>query len=65
MKDSVRAFKNELGNTITVRTADKTISGVDGILFSIEGPTSKTELHVTREEAKVIIEELAPFFVTR
>ncbi len=65
MKDPVRTFKNELGNTITVQAAEKAISGVDGILFSIEGPTSKTELHVTREEAKALIEELARFFIAR
>ena len=54
-----KKFINELGNEIVVSVKDKSIEGVDGILISISGPTSSTEVHVTKEEAKVILQELS------
>lgn len=54
-----RKFINELGNEISVSVSEKEIDGVEGILISIEGPTSSTEVHVTKEEAKVILQELS------
>lgn len=62
MNDSVQTFKNELGNAITVRVIDQVINGIDGVMLSIEGPTSKTDVHITRQEAKVILEQLQSFF---
>ncbi len=65
MNDSVRTFENELGNAITVRVARQAISGVEGVALAIEGPTSMTELHITRREASVILEELVAFFAVQ
>ena len=52
-------FPNELGNQITVQVAEKVINGVDGVSISIVGPTSDTEVHITRLEAKVLLEQLS------
>lgn len=54
----MKRFTNELGNEITMDTAEKVINGIDGVLIDIEGPTSKTEVHITRMEAKVLLEQL-------
>lgn len=54
-----KKFINELGNEITVSVSEKEIDGVEGVLIFIGGPISSTEVHVTKEEAKVILEELS------
>jgi hypothetical protein len=54
----MRRFQNEIGNSIELEVVEKEISEVPGILISLSGPTSDTDLHITREEAKVLIEEL-------
>lgn len=59
MVNDVKKFINELGNQVSVSVIEKPIKGVDGVLVSIEGPTSHTENHITKEEAKVILEELS------
>jgi len=51
-------FINELGNTIKLHVSKKDIEGVDGVLMHIEGPTSDTDVHITRKEAEVLYEEL-------
>lgn len=58
----MKTFTNELGNQITIEVVEKVINGVDGILICIEGPTSQTEFHVTRAEAKVLLEHLTGLF---
>ncbi len=55
---SKKTFTNELGNTITVQVFEKEIEGVPGILLAIAGPTSDTEIHITRLESRVVYEEL-------
>lgn len=57
MIKSIR-FTNECGNTISIRVAEKEISSVEGILIEMAGPTSDTELHITKLEAKILYEEL-------
>ncbi|HEY0011202.1 MAG TPA: hypothetical protein VGB97_04860 [Candidatus Paceibacterota bacterium] len=54
----MKTFTNELGNKIIIETVEKVINGIDGILICIEGPASKTEIHVTRMEAKVLLDQL-------
>lgn len=54
MKD----FINELGNQIPIEATEKVINGVDGIFITIEGPNSKTEMHITRREAGVLTDLL-------
>jgi hypothetical protein len=56
--DGTKIFSNELGNTITVQVQEQVINGIDGVFITIEGPTSKTDLHITRAEAKVLFEQL-------
>ncbi len=51
-------FINELGNTIKIELTEKEIENVEGIFFSIEGPTSVTEVHITKEEARVLKNKL-------
>lgn len=51
-------FKNELGNDIFISVEEKDIAGVPGIFISMEGPDSKTENHITRAEAKVLLQKL-------
>ena len=51
-------FKNELGNEIEIQVSEKDIDTAEGILLSIAGPTSDTEIHITRLEAEVLHEEL-------
>lgn len=51
-------FINELGNTIKIESIKKEIENVEGIFFSIEGPTSTTEVHITKEEARVLKNKL-------
>jgi hypothetical protein len=58
MNDGARNFKNERGNQIGIMVIDQVINGVDGVLISIEGPNSKTEAHITRVEAQILLEEL-------
>lgn len=55
----MKTFANELGNQISVEVVKKMIDGVNGILICIEGPTSRTEVHVTQLEARVLLERLA------
>lgn len=55
----MKTFPNELGNEITIQVVEKVINGVDGVQISIAGPTSDTEVHITRLEAKVLLEQLS------
>ena len=61
MDTGIRTFQNELKNAVTVQVQDQVINGVDGVLISIEGPSSKMDMHVTRFEAKIILEQLKSF----
>ncbi len=54
----MKSFINEVGNKISVEVTEQVINGVDGILIAIEGPTSQTEIHITRMEAKILLEQL-------
>jgi hypothetical protein len=54
-----QSFINELGNEILVDVTDLPIDGVDGVNIHIEGPTSETDNHTTRMEAKVIFRQMA------
>ena len=54
----MKSFTNEIGNKISIEVTEQVINGVDGILIAIEGPTSQTEVHVTRMEAKILVEQL-------
>lgn len=58
MNYSEKVFTNELGNQIKIDVSEKEIEGVGGIFIEIEGPTSSTELHITKEEARVLYDEL-------
>lgn len=60
--DSSRTFKNELGNSITIQINELVTNGVDGVLISIEGPSSRIDAHITRFEAKVLLEQLQTLF---
>ena len=60
--DSSRNFKNELGNQISIQVIEQVINGVDGVLVSIKGPSSQTEMHITRLEAKILLEQLQAVF---
>ncbi len=51
-------FINELGSEIDVEVSKKDINDIEGVLISISGPTSDTEVHVTRQEALVIYDRL-------
>lgn len=55
----MNTFTNELGNEITVAVTAKDIDGVPGVLITIDGPTSRSENHITRQEAEVLATELA------
>lgn len=57
-----KKFINELGNEVTVSITEKSIKGVEGVLIFISGPTSDTEVLVTKKEAKVILQELSSLF---
>lgn len=54
-----KIFANELGNTIHLQVVEKQLEGVAGIYIYIAGPTSATELHITRREAEVLHRELS------
>jgi hypothetical protein len=56
--DSSKTFTNELGNKISIEVLERVTNGVDGILIYIEGPTSNTEVHITRQEAQVLLKAL-------
>lgn len=56
--DNSRVFVNELGNGIQLRVLEKDIEDIPGILIAIAGPTSDTELHITRGEAEILREQL-------
>lgn len=58
MKETKKHFYNELGNAIEIRVEDKEIDSVRGVLLTIIGPTSDTEVHITRQEAEVLFEQL-------
>ena len=58
MELKTREFTNELGNAIQVRVSQEEVSGVPGICIYMAGPTSMTELMITRQEAEVVLEEL-------
>ena len=55
----MKTFSNELGNQITIDVSEKEISGVGGVSLSLVGPTSDTEIHITRLEAEVLLEQLS------
>jgi len=59
---SNKTFTNELGNIITIQTSEKDIEGVPGVLFSIAGPASDTDIHITRLEGEVLYDQLKLFF---
>ncbi len=61
MADDIKTFKNELDNNIMVQVRDQVINGIEGVLISIEGPKSKMDMHVTRLEAKILLEQLSSF----
>jgi regulator of replication initiation timing len=54
----MKEFTNELGNTIRIKITEEPISGIDGVLIKIEGPTSLTENHLTRMEAEKLRDAL-------
>ncbi|HEX8591509.1 MAG TPA: hypothetical protein VF696_02045 [Candidatus Paceibacterota bacterium] len=54
----MKTFTNELGNQITVEVVEMVINGVDGVLVRMEGPGSRTEMHITRVEARVLLEQM-------
>lgn len=54
----IKNFINELGNEIQVQVTKKEIDGVPGVLLFIAGPTSDTEVHITKQEAEVLYQEL-------
>lgn len=56
-----KVFVNELGNEITLSISEKDIDGVEGVLIEITGPTSDTEIHITKSEARTFFEELKSF----
>lgn len=58
MNKNSKDFTNELGNEIHLELSEEEIGGINGIKLFIAGPTSDTELHVTRIEAEVIHHEL-------
>lgn len=60
--DSSRNFKNELGNNITIEVSEQVLNGVEGVLVAIEGPTSRTDVHITRQEARVLLEQIQFLF---
>lgn len=55
---SQKTFVNELGNEIKLSVSEKEVDNVSGVLVSIAGPSSDTEVHITKEEAKVLLREL-------
>lgn len=55
---ALQEFQNELGHNITLEVSAKEIEGVAGVLISIAGPSSHTELHITQKEAKMLTYEL-------
>lgn len=52
-------FRNELGHDIDIQVEKRELAGVDGILISIAGPDSDTDVHITKVEAQVLYETLA------
>lgn len=52
MMNKTITFINELGNEIIISVSSKEIEGVEGVLLSIEGPTSISENHITKKEAE-------------
>lgn len=58
MNSNAKHFKNELGNSIEIEVSEKDISGVAGVLISITGPASTTDIHITKAEAEALQEEL-------
>ena len=60
--ESSKTFHNELNNKITVKITEKDIDGVAGVIIYISGPTSETENHITRMEAKEIYVQLKDLF---
>jgi len=51
-------FENELGNEILIQTEEAAIDGVPGVRLYIAGPSSNTEVRITRMEAVVLCEQL-------
>ena len=66
-----RVFKNELGNTITIRIKNKRDTGTNfktkeefkftGVSISIEGPSSVSENVITNQEAEELYMALDKF----
>lgn len=66
-----RVFKNELGNTITIRIKNKRDTGTNfktkeefkftGVSISIEGPSSISENVITNQEAEELYMALDKF----
>ena len=58
MRTYSKQMVNEIGNSVTVHVSEKDISGVRGVLLSIIGPSSETDIHVTRLEAEAMRDQL-------
>lgn len=58
MRTYSRRFTNERGETVIVHASEKDAQGVSGILLSVAGPDSETELHITKQEAVEVLEAL-------
>lgn len=58
-------FKNELGNVIEISISEKEISDIPGIVFTIAGPDSDIEVHITRREAEYLSHELQEILKTK
>jgi hypothetical protein len=56
--EQYKEFINELNNSIKIKTAKTEVAGVPGVSISIIGPTSETEVLITRAEAGVLEEQL-------
>lgn len=55
-------FRNEKGNDIYLRLSEEPIQGVPGILLYVAGPDSDTEMHITKQEGREILELLSKLF---
>jgi hypothetical protein len=51
-------FTNERGNVISITAIEKDIEGHPGVFITIEGPDSTATLHITQQEAEVLLREL-------
>lgn len=58
MKTYSRQFKNEHGDTVTIRTNEETRYGIDGVNVLVGGAEGDTEFFVTKQEAVELYEAL-------